>query len=122
MYEYRCEVVRVVDGDSVEVDIDLGFDVWLRRQSVRLSGIDAPELRSKDPDERGRANAARTALFGLLHAGETFRPRATLRCERYDASEKFGRILGRLVTPDGADCAAVLLERGLVRPYDGGPR
>ena len=44
MYEYKCKVVKVVDGDTVDVDIDLGFGVWLRKQRVRLVGIDTPCL------------------------------------------------------------------------------
>ena len=43
MYEYKCKIRKVVDGDTVDVDIDLGFGVWLRKQRVRLVGIDTPE-------------------------------------------------------------------------------
>lgn len=43
MYEYKCKVLRVVDGDTVDVDIDLGFGVWLQEERIRLAGIDAPE-------------------------------------------------------------------------------
>ena len=52
MYEYKCKVVKVVDGDTVDVDIDLGFGVWLRKQRVRLVGIDTPESRTKDLEEK----------------------------------------------------------------------
>ena len=48
MFEYICKIRKVVDGDSVYVDIDLGFGVWLRKQRVRLVGIDTPESRTKD--------------------------------------------------------------------------
>ena len=48
MYEYKCKIRKVVDGDTVDVDIDLGFGVWLRKQRVRLVGIDTPESRTKD--------------------------------------------------------------------------
>ena len=47
MYEYNCKIVRVVDGDTVDVDIDLGFGVWLHKERIRLHGIDAPETRQK---------------------------------------------------------------------------
>ena len=43
MYEYRCKIVRVVDGDTVDVDIDLGFGIWMHKERVRLYGIDTPE-------------------------------------------------------------------------------
>ena len=48
MYEYKVRIVKVVDGDTVDVDIDLGFDVWLKNQRVRLYGIDTPESRTRD--------------------------------------------------------------------------
>ena len=51
MYEYRVKVIKVVDGDTVDVDIDLGFGVWLKKQRIRLFGIDAPESRNRDLDE-----------------------------------------------------------------------
>lgn len=52
MFEYRCIIRRVVDGDTVDVDIDLGFGVWLHNQRVRLLGIDAPETRTLDLEEK----------------------------------------------------------------------
>ena len=52
MYEYKCKIRKVVDGDTVDVDIDLGFGVWLRKQRVRLVGIDTPESRTKDLEEK----------------------------------------------------------------------
>ena len=52
MYEYKCKMVRVVDGDTVDVDIDLGFGVWLRKQRIRMYGIDTPESRTSDDEEK----------------------------------------------------------------------
>ena len=49
MFEYKCKVTNVVDGDTVDVDIDLGFGVWLRDQRIRLYGIDTPESRTSYP-------------------------------------------------------------------------
>ena len=57
MFEYKCKLVRVVDGDTVDVDIDLGFGVWLRKQRIRLYGIDTPESRTSDPIEKVYGNA-----------------------------------------------------------------
>ena len=48
MYEYKCKLVKVVDGDTIDVDIDLGFGVWMRNQRIRLYGIDTPESRTSD--------------------------------------------------------------------------
>ena len=50
MYEYNAELDRVVDGDTVDVNIDLGFGIWIRDERVRVMGIDTPELRSRDLD------------------------------------------------------------------------
>ena len=52
VFEYKCKMVKVVDGDTVDVDIDLGFGVWLRKQRIRLYGIDIPESRTSDDVEK----------------------------------------------------------------------
>ena len=52
MYEYRCTVVKIVDGDTVDVDIDLGFGVWMKKQRIRMYGIDTPESRTRDLEEK----------------------------------------------------------------------
>jgi endonuclease YncB( thermonuclease family) len=52
MYEYKATVVKVVDGDTVDVDIDLGFDTWLHNQRIRLYGIDTPECRTRNKQEK----------------------------------------------------------------------
>ena len=94
MFEYKCKLVRVVDGDTVDVDIDLGFGVWLRKQRIRLYGIDTPESRTSDPIEKVYGNAAKDFLIKWTGAGE-------LRIKTHkDAKGKFGRILGELWTFD----------------------
>ena len=52
MHEYKCKLVKVVDGDTIDVDIDLGFGVWLRNQRIRMYGIDTPESRTSDKVEK----------------------------------------------------------------------
>ena len=52
MYEYPCKIIRVIDGDTVDVDIDLGFAVWLKKQRIRLYGVDTPESRTSDKEEK----------------------------------------------------------------------
>ena len=61
MYEYRCKVIRVIDGDTVDVDIDLGFDIIIKGERVRIMGIDTPESRTRDKVEKkfGLASKAR---------------------------------------------------------------
>ena len=91
MYEYRCKVVHIVDGDTVDVDIDLGFGVWMKKQRIRMYGIDTPESRTRDLEEKKYGLAAKAYLTGMLddEAG------IILKTHK-DAEGKFGRILGEL--------------------------
>ena len=86
MYEYKVRIVKVVDGDTVDVDIDLGFDVWLKDQRVRLYGIDTPESRTRDLEEKKYGKAAAAYLTEKLEIGTPVL--------RSYGSGKFGRILG----------------------------
>ena len=90
MFEYKCKVTKVVDGDTVDVDIDLGFGVWLRDQRVRLYGIDTPESRTSDPFEKLYGKAATEFLKKWLDGGDV-----TIKTHK-DGRGKFGRILGEL--------------------------
>jgi micrococcal nuclease len=113
MYEYRCAVLRVVDGDTVDVDIDLGFGVWLRNERVRVMGIDTPESRTSDDVEKIFGLAAKKRLGEIL--GET----AILRTQKPGKSdEKFGRILGDFVLGDKT-AGVILIEEGHAVPYFG---
>ena len=90
MFEYNCKMVRVVDGDTVDVDIDLGFGVWLRKQRIRLYAIDTPESRTSDDVEKVYGLAAKDFLIKWTNAGDL-----TLKTFK-DGKGKFGRILGEL--------------------------
>ena len=91
MYEYRCKVVHIVDGDTVDVDIDLGFGVWMKKQRIRLYGIDTPESRTRDLEEKKYGQAAKAYLTGMLD------DEAGIILKTYkDKEGKFGRILGEL--------------------------
>tara|TARA_B100001057_G_scaffold381059_1_gene386851 strand:- start:521 stop:922 length:402 start_codon:yes stop_codon:yes gene_type:complete len=92
MFEYKCKLLRVIDGDTVDVDIDLGFGVWLRKQRIRLYGIDTPESRTRDLEEKKYGLAAKDFLVKWLAAGDL-----TIKTHK-DAKGKFGRILGELWT------------------------
>jgi micrococcal nuclease len=93
MYEYSCKVVRVVDGDTVDVDIDLGFDVVLRKQRIRLYGVDTPESRTRDKEEKKYGLYAKQWLKNALGKN------AIIRTKK-DGRGKFGRILGEFVIYD----------------------
>ena len=95
MYEYQCKIVRVVDGDTVDVDIDLGFGIWMRGQRIRLYGIDTPESRTRDKAEKVCGLFAKQFLKGQL--GKT----STLRTKK-DGKGKYGRILGEFIVYDNA--------------------
>ena len=75
MYEYNVKITSVYDGDTVTGDIDLGFGVWMHKQKFRLYGIDTPEIRTKDPDEKVRGYAARDRVRELV-LGKTVRVRS----------------------------------------------
>jgi micrococcal nuclease len=91
MYEYRCKVVRVIDGDTVDVDVDLGFGVWLKKERVRMFGIDTPESRTRDLEEKKYGLAAKKFLENMLDDEGGI----VLRTHK-DQTGKFGRILGEL--------------------------
>ena len=90
MYEYKCKMVKVVDGDTVDVDIDLGFGVWMRDQRIRLYGIDTPESRTSDADEKVYGLAAKDFVVKWTNAGDL-----SLKTFKDDRG-KFGRILGEI--------------------------
>ena len=66
MYIYSAHVTKVIDGDTIEIDLDLGFGVWYRNQRVRLNGIDTPESRTKDKDEKTRGELSKNKLKELI--------------------------------------------------------
>ena len=116
MYEYRVTILKVIDGDTVDVDIDLGFNVWVRKERVRIMGIDTPESRTSDKTEKIFGIAAKERLKQLL--GETA-ILATSVVNGEDAKGKFGRILGDFYTEDGRKCGEVLVEEGHAVAYHG---
>ena len=96
MYEYRVEVLKIIDGDTVDVDIDLGFGVWLKNERVRLYGIDTPESRTRDLEEKKLGLAAKERLKELLKDDVYLRTMVGRGGE--DMKGKFGRILGDFVS------------------------
>lgn len=117
MYEYRCKLRKVVDGDTVDVDIDLGFGVWLNDQRIRLYGVDTPESRTRDLEEKKYGLAAKAYVEKFLDDEWL-----VLKTETYDASGKFGRILGSLYrTTNYADQSVneYLIEKYHAVPYYG---
>ena len=118
--EYDVVLLRSVDGDTVDVDIDLGFGVWLRNERVRIMGIDTPESRTSDKVEKLFGLAAKNRLKELLKDGGVLVTTEEKGGE--DARGKFGRILGDFKTPDGKLVTEVMIEEGHCVPYFGGSK
>lgn len=112
MYEYSCKLVRVIDGDTVDVDIDLGFDTWIHNARIRLSGIDAHETRSRDLREKAFGEYAKSEVEKYLENS----PNLFLISMEYNKG-KYGRIIGDLRLDDGNLLTRVLLENKVVAPY-----
>ena len=95
MYEYQCKIVKVIDGDTADVDIDLGFGVWMKKQRIRFYGVDTPESRTRDKEEKVYGLMAKEFVLSHLPVGST----QVLRTKK-DGVGKYGRILGEFVIDD----------------------
>ena len=111
-YLYRAIVVRVIDGDTIDVDIDLGFYVWLKNQRIRLAGIDAPEMRGA---ERTQGRRSATYLRSMIEGKEIILKTIKGR-DGADRRGKFGRWIGRVYL-DGQDINRHMIEAGHAKPY-----
>ncbi len=113
MYEYNCTVERVVDGDTIDVVLDLGFDI-LYKSRVRLYGIDTPESRTRDKDEKARGKMAGAFLEEAIEDGE----KVIIQTKLKDSRGKFGRILGDVVV-DGININQLMVKCHLAVAYHG---
>ena len=116
MYEYRCKIVNVYDGDTATVDIDLGLKSWRHGAKVRIGGIDTPEIRTRNKREKRFGYLARARMRELLPDGSiqilrTYSPKP----------DKYGRILGNFVIDAEVDLLAseVLITERLAVLYHG---
>jgi len=112
-FVYQAELDRIVDGDTLDCILDLGFDVKLHKQRVRLHGIDTPESRTRDLAEKKLGLAAKKRL-GELCKGK-FRVKSL-------GKGKYGRILGIPYTEDGEDICQILIKEGHAVEYTGGKK
>jgi micrococcal nuclease len=115
MYEYKATIRRVVDGDTVDVTLDLGFDI-LYNNRIRLLGIDAPESRTRDLEEKALGLAAKDRVKELCPVGSTVILRTTK-----DGKGKFGRILGEIFVEEQS-VNKLLVEEGHAVEYFGGKK
>ena len=112
MYEYNCKIARVVDGDTVDVDIDLGFDTWRCGERIRLYGIDTPECRTRDDEEKAAGLLAKKFVEQMLHVGGAYKLTTKEK-------GKFGRYLGTIKIAGDLTINAALVSEHLAVPYTG---
>ena len=118
--EYDVTVIKVVDGDTVDVDIDLGFGVCLKDERVRIMGIDTPESRTSDAVEKLFGTAAKNRLYSLLEKDAKLITTEDKNGE--DMKGKFGRILGDFRAADGRLVTEIMIAEGHCVPYFGGSK
>ena len=117
MYTYFVKSIdRIVDGDTIDISIDLGFDLT-KKERVRLAGIDTPEKRTKDLKEKEMGYQA--TEFLEMHLMEA--SKLTVRTEK---DGKFGRVLGWLYKSDKDTMSInqIMIDKGYAWPYDGGTK
>jgi micrococcal nuclease len=118
--KYNVKLVRVIDGDTVDVDIDLGFGIWLHGERVRIMGIDTPESRTSDKVEKVFGIAAKERLKTLLEKDAVLITTEDNKGE--DMKGKFGRILGDFESADGRRVTDIMIEEGHCVAYFGGSK
>jgi micrococcal nuclease len=113
MYEYACKVERVVDGDTIDVVLDLGFDI-LHKCRVRLYGIDTPESRTRNLDEKARGKMSSAFLTEAIDTGK----QVVIQTKLKDSKGKYGRVLGDVVV-DGENINQQMVDANLAVAYFG---
>ena len=122
MYTYKIKLDRVIDGDTIDAYIDLGFNVSVKKR-IRFVGINTPESRTRDLEEKARGLAAKDRLKAILEGA------GTIQLNSHGVG-KYGRCLGELHVDvvDGKDCLTLvnenklLIKEGHAVEYDGGKR
>lgn len=117
MYEYKATITKIVDGDTVDVDIDLGFGIWMKDERVRIMGIDTPESRTRDKVEKIFGLASKERLKSILGKTTTLKTFAAKDGE--DMKGKFGRILGDFIAEDGRMVTDIMIDEGHAVKYHG---
>ena len=119
MWTYRCKLKKVIDGDTVDVDIDLGFGIWQMNERVRIMGIDTPESRTRNKIEKKFGLAAKARLKSLLGPKPVLQ--TTISKKGEDMKGKFGRVLGDFII-DGKQVSQIMCKEGHAVAYFGGAK
>jgi micrococcal nuclease len=114
MYEYEIKVQKVIDGDTIDVLFDVGFNMF-REERIRLAGIDTPETASKDKREKSMGNEAK------IFAAEWLRGKKTLSANT-TKDDKYGRILAKIYDEEGKCLNEEMVAKGYAWKYDGGTK
>ncbi len=116
MFIYRCKILKVLDGDTVEIDLDLGFNIMLANQKVRLAGIDTPESRTSNNEEKPRGLLSKKKVQEKLPVG-SWQKIQTMKPDSND--DKFGRILGVFIMEDGTSLNQWMIDNNYAVLYSG---
>jgi micrococcal nuclease len=116
MYQYKCKIIKVLDGDTVDIDLDLGFKIILANQRVRMAGVDTPESRTTIAEEKVRGQLSKKKLAEKLPIGSW----QIIETQKPDSNDdKFGRILGIFILEDGTRVNDWLIQNNYAVPYKG---
>ena len=116
MYQYKAKILKVLDGDTVDIDLDLGFNIVLSNQRVRMAGIDTPESRTTDKEEKIRGNLSKKKLAEKLPIGSYVK----IETQRSDNNDdKFGRILAIFILEDGTSLNQWMIDNNYAVLYQG---
>ncbi len=122
-YNFRVtEIVKVLDGDTIDVEIDLGFDLY-KKERVRIAGVDTPEKRTRDLEEKALGIDATNWLKEKLESTLAGDDELTIRTELHGGVGKYGRLLGWLYIGDSdLSLNEQMITEGYAWPYDGGTK
>ena len=109
MYEYRAKLVKVIDGDTIDAKIDLGFDIWVKKR-IRFLGINAPETRTRDLHEKKLGLKVKSRLEELFEASK-----GKFKLKSHGVG-KYGRVLGEIYIKNN-NINKLLLKEGLAEEY-----
>lgn len=115
MYEYKCELIRIIDGDTVVFDIDLGFKIWIRDEHVRFARVNAPESRTRDLEEKALGLASKDFVIKTLDEAEE------IRLKTYKDFGKYGRFIADIMVMIDGDWKCLndmLVESGHAKYVD----
>lgn len=116
MYTYSCKINKIIDGDTIEIDIDLGFNIVLSNQTIRLAGLDTPESKTKNSEEKTRGLLSKKKVSEKLPVGSKQKIQTI---KQNDDNDKFGRILGIFILEDNTNLNQWMIDNNYAVLYNG---